>query len=78
MDLEWLHRWTENGIKDFRLEFVHQSPEVVKETISAFQAFFKGSLSSDDLKKKLNQSGQATTEGSLFVPENFKDLVQLR
>ena len=77
-DLDWLQRWTENGIKDFRLEFVHQSPEVVKETISAFQAFFAGDVTSDDLKKKLNQSGQATTEGSLFVPDNFKDLVQLR
>ncbi len=78
MDLDWLHRWTENGIKDFRLEFVHQSPDVVKETISAFQAFFKGSLTSHELKMTLNQSGQSTTEGSLYVPDNFKDLVQLR
>ena len=77
-DLDWLHRWIENGIKDFRLEFVHQPPDVVEETISAFQAFFASDITSDDLKKKLNQSGQSTTEGSLFVPDNFKDLVQLR
>ena len=77
-DLDWLNRWIENGINDFRLEFVHQAPDVVMETISAFQAFFAGDITSDDLKKKLNQSGQATTEGSLFVPDNFKDLVQLR
>ena len=78
MDLDWLHRWTENGIKDFRLEFVHQSPEVVKQTVSDFKAFTRGSLTAQELKTKLNQLGQSTTEGSLFVPDNFKDLVQLR
>ena len=78
LDLDWLHRWTEHGIKDFRLEFVHQSSDVVKQTISDFKAFFKGSLTPKELKMRLNQSGQSTTEGSLFVPENFKDLVQLR
>ena len=77
-DLPWLSRWQQAGIADFRIEFVHQTPEVVEKTTTAFQAFFSGSASESDLEDAINAAQIETTEGSLFVPEGFKDLVQLR
>ncbi len=78
IDPDWIERWRQVGIRDFRIEFVHQSPEEVGETIAACTDLLTGDLSADDLAKGLNQSGQTTAEGSLFVPAGFKDLVQLR
>ena len=78
MDLEWLTKWRECDIHHFRIEFVHQSAETVKETITAFDSFFKGQSQSTDLEKLIMASSMETTQGSLYVPDNYKDLVQLR
>lgn len=73
-----LGRWMKSGFQHFRVELVHQDAEQTTGIISAFAAFFTGSIMSAELTQQLEQySGQGTTEGSLFVPNGFKDLVQL-
>ncbi len=70
--------WRESGILDFRVEFVHQTPEQVLQVSEAFANYFQGKLNSVALAQVLkNASPQDTTEGSLFVPPNYKKLVQL-
>lgn len=73
--------WQAAGILDFRLEFVHQSPEQVSKVINAFSLFL-GSESTKETAVQLAQtieknSPQSTTEGSLFVPSDYKNLIQL-
>ena len=69
----------EAGIRQFRLEFVHQEPEQVGGIVTAFQRFLDGHMSVAQLHQTLDKySAQRTTQGSLFVPDNFKQLVQLQ
>ncbi len=78
-DPKSLQSWVDAGIANFRLEFVHQSPEQVKEITVAFAKFFAGNFSADELAEAIEASSpQSTTKGSLFVPGNFKHLVQLK
>ncbi|MFK7768292.1 MAG: DUF3656 domain-containing protein [Mariniblastus sp.] len=71
--------WVDAGISNFRLEFVHQTPEQVTQIASAFASFLSGQSTSDELATSLSSSSpQDTTQGSLFVPGNFKHLVQLK
>ena len=73
-----LEVWREAGISNFRLEFVHQTPEQVIQVTEAFGNYFTEQLNAAALTAVLaNASPQATTEGSLFVPPDFKKLVQL-
>ncbi|MCP4812745.1 MAG: U32 family peptidase [Planctomycetaceae bacterium] len=74
-----MHSFLEAGIRQFRLEFVHQEPEQVGGIITAFQRFLAGDISVAQLHQTLDKhSPQRTTQGSLFVPDNFKQLVQLQ
>ena len=74
-----MHSFLEAGIRQFRLEFVHQEPEQVEGIITAFQRFLDGHMSVAQLHQTLDKySPQRTTQGSLFVPDNFKQLVQLQ
>ncbi|MCW1970341.1 MAG: U32 family peptidase [Anaerolineae bacterium] len=60
------------GVLHYRLEFVHESAEQVTQITKAFRAALAGKLSAHDLARRLRQiSPQGTTEGSLFVPDNF-------
>ncbi|MDA7902432.1 U32 family peptidase [Mariniblastus sp.] len=73
--------WRAAGISDFRLEFVHQTPEQVSKVTSAFGQFLS-SEATEETAGQLAQtieknSPQSTTEGSLFVPSDYKNLVQL-
>ena len=78
-DPKSLQSWVDAEIANFRLEFVHQSPEQVKEITVAFAKFFGGSFSAGELAEAIEASSpQSTTKGSLFVPGNFKHLVQLK
>jgi U32 family peptidase len=73
-----LELWLEAGLRDFRLEFVHESPEQVRGVIHAFQQSLSGEKSFEWLTKELSKvSPSGTTEGSLFVPEDFSHLPQL-
>ncbi|WP_456151374.1 DUF3656 domain-containing U32 family peptidase [Deinococcus grandis] len=67
-----LRDWHAAGIRDLRLEFVHETPEQVREVIHAHRAYLNGDLSAAQLQAALDeQVDQGTTEGSLFVPNDF-------
>ncbi|WP_420889951.1 DUF3656 domain-containing U32 family peptidase [Deinococcus psychrotolerans] len=66
-----LPTWLEGGLRDFRLEFVHESAEDVREVVAAHRAFFAGKLSSAELDSRLALVGGGSTEGSFFVPPSF-------
>jgi putative protease len=62
----------QRGIRQYRLEFVHESAATVQQVVNAFQAYFAGQISSAQLDQQLQQSApQGTTEGSLFVPPDY-------
>jgi U32 family peptidase len=63
-----LQGWLDAGLRDFRLEFVHESPEDVREVVSAHRAFFAGKLDAQGLLARLSGVGSGVTEGSLYVP----------
>ena len=65
-------------MRDFRLEFVHESAAEVREVVSAHRAFLaawsagdRAEERTDDLKRRLSGVGAGTTEGSLMVPSAF-------
>ena len=67
-----LDQWIESGIRDYRLEFVHESGKVVRQVSAAFQDYFAGRLQPSELDSRLQKiAPQGTTEGSLFVPEDY-------
>jgi putative protease len=67
-----LDSWRQAGLRHFRLEFVHESAEETTRIARAFEAYLAGSLPASELGRRLQQlAPQGTTEGSLFVPDNF-------
>ncbi|WP_414657117.1 DUF3656 domain-containing U32 family peptidase [Deinococcus sp. VB343] len=73
-----LQTWLDAGLQHFRLEFVHESPEQVREVIAAHRAFLNGEIGGLELENRLREvSEQGVTEGSLFVPEGFDVLPAL-
>jgi putative protease len=77
-DSNSIPRWLEAGIRDFRIEFVHHSAEQVAAIIRAYQNFFEDASSATQLNQELqSHSPQGITEGSLYVPHDYKQLVQL-
>ncbi|MHA0037300.1 U32 family peptidase [Deinococcus sp. PESE-13] len=73
-----LRDWLDAGLRDFRLEFVHESPEQVREVIAAHRAFLNGEIGGVELENRLRVvADQGVTEGSLFVPEGFDVLPAL-
>ncbi|MPY65720.1 U32 family peptidase [Deinococcus sp. SDU3-2] len=73
-----LATWRAAGLRDFRLEFVHESPEEVREVIAAHRAYLAGELDAEALAARLHALSEAgTTEGSLFVPPGFEGLTTL-
>jgi putative protease len=64
-----------SGIVHYRLEFVHESAETLRQITKAFQNYFVGKLDSNELDQRLQKTvAEGTTEGSLFVPENYLKL----
>lgn len=60
-----------NDIRDYRLEFVHETPEEVATVVAAFEAYFAGGGAAE-LEQGLQQIvPQGTTEGSFFVPLDY-------
>ncbi|QFP78381.1 U32 family peptidase [Deinococcus sp. AJ005] len=67
-----LKDWLGAGLRDLRLEFVHETPEGVREVIRAHRAFLKGEINAATLESRLSGlSDGGTTEGSLFIPHDF-------
>ena len=78
-DPEAVALWKAAGIQHFRLEFVYQTPEQIVAISSAFQRHLGGTADANDLGQTLEEhSPQQTTQGSLYVPADFKSLVQLQ
>ncbi len=65
----------QSGIVDYRLEFVHESADEVRQIASAFQDYFAGQIASAELDTRLRKiAPQGTTQGSLFVPDDYLKL----
>ena len=61
-----------SGIRHYRLEFVHESGKVVRQVSAAFADYFAGKINAAELDQRLQKVvPQGTTEGSLFVPEDY-------
>lgn len=77
-DAEFLEVWKQAGIGNYRVEFTHESAEQVSGVVRAFQQYFAGEASSQEFARQVKlHSPAGTTQGSLFVPKDFKKLVQL-
>ena len=75
---DYLERFLAVGLRDFRLEFVHQSPAEVSRCSAALRQYFLGRTSIAELAAVWQASTPAgSTSGSLYVPRDFKKLVQL-
>jgi putative protease len=67
-----MDHWRRVGIQHFRLEFVHESPQQVTQIADVFRMALNGELSAQELARQLHQRApQGTTEGSLFVRDNY-------
>lgn len=75
----YLDRMIDSGIVHYRLEFVQETPLVVRQVTTAFQDYFAGRVSSAELDRILQKVvPQGTTEGSLFVPQDYLNLPIIR
>jgi U32 family peptidase len=64
-----LAEWLAAGIRHFRLEFVHETPDQVTRIGRAFAEFFAGRAMPEELHRALQRCApEGVTEGSLFVP----------
>jgi len=67
------------GLHHFRLEFVHESAAQVAQITGLFAAYLAGQLPAPELTRQLAQvAPQDTTEGSLFVPDDYLTLPLLQ
>jgi putative protease len=73
-----LQLWLDAGIRHFRLEFVHESAQQVRQVIEAFQQALAGEMPFAYLERTLKQLAPlGITEGSLFVPLDYSLVPQL-
>ncbi|GIK37613.1 MAG: protease [Chloroflexota bacterium] len=74
-----LDEWRRAGIHHFRLEFVHESAEQVTEITRIFAEALTAKLTSLELNRQLQRlAPQGTTEGSLFVPDTYLTIPNVR
>jgi putative protease len=70
--------WWQAGLYHFRLEFVHETPQQVTDITRAFVDALANGLSAAELTQRLIRiAPQGTTEGSLFVPDDYLALPML-
>jgi U32 family peptidase len=75
----YLEAWMLAGIRDFRLEFVHESAAQVGRVAAAFSRVLAGTLDAHRLAHELRQiAPQGATQGSLFVPKDYLTLPVLQ
>ncbi len=71
--------WRRAGITHFRLEFVHESADQVRQVTRAFESILAGKTTPSQLNAELKRiAPEGTTEGSLFVPSGYRELVVLQ
>jgi putative protease len=74
-----LPAWLAAGIRDFRLEFAHESAAQVTAVAQAFADALTGKLDASELARRLTRSSPAgITEGSLFVAPDYLELPVLQ
>lgn len=74
-----LDQMLHSGIRHFRLEFVHESAEAVRQISAAFADYFAGALDAAQLDERLQKLvPQGTTEGSWFVPDDYLKVPVMR
>lgn len=74
-----LSNWLAAGIVHYRLEFVHETAEQVTQITAAFRLGLHGEMGHGELNGRLRQiAPQGTTEGSLFVPDDYLSLPVLQ
>jgi U32 family peptidase len=74
-----LELWRAAGIRHFRLEFVHESAEQVREVTRLFRRALAGEIGAAQLNRELKSiAPEGTTQGSLFVPANYLALTVLQ
>ncbi|MEM7113378.1 MAG: U32 family peptidase [Chloroflexota bacterium] len=72
-------QWLQAGIVHYRLEFVHETAVQVSQISQAFADTLAGRLKTWELNGRLRQiSTHGTTEGSLYVPNNYLTLPVLQ
>ena len=73
-----LPRWLKTGMRNFRIEFVHEDAPHVRDVVRAFQQVLAGEMSLTHLEQTLKQLvPQGITEGSLFIPLDMVRVPQL-
>ncbi|MBN1562935.1 MAG: DUF3656 domain-containing protein [Anaerolineae bacterium] len=69
---QYFDQMLDSGIVHYRLEFVHETPAIVRAVVGAFQDYFAGHFTVAELDQTLQKTvAQGTTEGSLFVPADY-------
>ncbi|MCC6166260.1 MAG: U32 family peptidase [Caldilineaceae bacterium] len=70
-----LDSWLQAGIRHYRLEFAHETPDQVTAIGQTFAATLAGEQPTQVLARRLAElAPQGTTEGSLFVPGDYLTL----
>ncbi len=73
-----LDLWRAAGIRHFRLEFVHESAEQVRQVTRLFRRALAGEIGAAELNRELKSIAPGgTTQGSLFVPSDYLALTVL-
>ena len=68
-----LEEWLGAGVRDFRLEFVHESGVTVRRVTELFSDALAGRIDFRQLNASLRRIVRGgTTEGSLFVPADYE------
>jgi len=71
----YIDDWRAAGIRHFRLEFAHESAQQVHAVVRAFDLTLNGVMTTQKLLAELRKvAPQGTTEGSLFVPNDYLKL----
>jgi putative protease len=74
-----LQSWLDAGIRNFRLEFAHESGELVRRTAEAFAGALRGQVPWQRLASICaGLAPQGTTQGSFFVARDYRELTVLR
>lgn len=74
-----LTAWRRAGIHHLRLEFAHETADQVQTITQTFQQALAGQIAMPELTRHLHRlAPQNTTEGSLFVPDNYLMLPMLQ
>jgi putative protease len=67
---ESVHRLLQKGARHFRLEFVDESPELVRQTIGRYRQLLRGEISGSDLWRELKLMNQlGVTRGQMETAE---------